>query len=204
MFLDHSLDPTLRSELIRRVKGLDLNPFEEGMDTEAQLARDQYAALRAYATAPDGLERKLDRDRAKEVAHDLHSKSARVMFRLGSITTLGIYKHNDPMTPELLAEVDRQRRFAWHQRFLEEVIGSRAQPEVAYNIEQIQHSLDAVTEIAEESDDFRARSEQLVRRVLAQTSDVGMRQLCQNCLQKLALQRMPKPAAPLTAGGAGQ
>jgi hypothetical protein len=203
LFLDDSLEPTLRRELLHRVGGLGLNPFEEDMDTEAQLARDQYAALRAYATASDGLSRKLEQSRSKEVAHHIHSQPALAMLRVASITTFGIYRHRDSMTTELLAQVDRQRRFAWHKRFLEEVLGSTSQPEVAYNVEQVQRSLEAITIIGQESDDFRARSEQLVRLVLAQTSDDGMRQRCYECLQKLALHRVTKPAPIVTAGGSG-
>lgn len=200
LFLDDSLNPTLRQELLRRVDGLGLNPFEDGMETEARLAREQYAALLKHAAAPDGLALRLERTRAKEVAHRLHSTPSLAMFRMASIASLGIYRHNDRMTPELLAEVDRQRRFAWHKRFLEEVIGSTPQPEVAYNVDQLQRSLDAVTQIAEESATYRASSEELVRRVLAQTSDEGMRRLCYECLQKLAFHGTVKPAAVVSAG----
>src|SRR5438093_54357 len=115
------------------------------METEAQLARDQYAALRSYAAAPEGLARKLDRTRSKEIAQHVHSKPALAMLRVASISTLGIYRHSERMSPELLAQVDRQRRFAWHKRFLEQVIDSTPQPEVAYNVEQVQRSLDAIT-----------------------------------------------------------
>ena len=59
------------------------------------------------------------------------------------MATLGIYKHKDSMTPELLADMKRQRSFAWHKRFLEEVLGSSPRPEIAYNIEHVRHSIDA-------------------------------------------------------------
>lgn len=203
LYLDDSLDPTLRRELMHRVDGLGLNPFEEGVDTEAQLARDQYAALVAYAAAPDGLARKLERTRSKEVAHRIHSKPALAMMRVASITTLGIYRHTDRMTAELLSEVDRQRRFAWNKRFLEQAIGSTPHPEVAYNIERLQRSLDAITQIGEESEDFRGRSEALVRRVLGKTSDDGMRRRCYDCLRRLALHTVPKPTPSVSAGGDG-
>ena len=200
-----SLDPKLRAELLRRVDSLGINPFEDGINTEAQLAREQYAALRAYATAPDGLARKIERARSNELVHRLHSGRQIAMYRLATVTTFGIYRHTDHMTPKLLAQVDRQRRFAWHKRFLEQVIDSTPRAEVAYNVDKVQRSLDAITEIAQESDDFRAASEEIVRRVMAQTSDDGMRQRCYECLQRLAM-KTPKPAAPpvLTAGGDDQ
>lgn len=204
LFLDQTLDPRLRVELLRHVDGLGLNPFEDGIDTEAQLARDQYAALRAYAAAPDGQARKLERTRAKEVAHHIHSTGALAMLRVASITSLGLYRHSDRMTPELLAEVDRQRRFAWNKRFLEGVIGSTPQPEVAYNVDQLQRALDAVTEIGHGSPEYRARSEELVRRVLGRTSDDGMRRRCYEYLEKLAMQKGPQVVSSVSAGGDGR
>jgi hypothetical protein len=197
LFLDESLDPTLRRDLARRIDGLGLNPFEDSIETEAQLARDQYSALRAYAAAPNGLAQKLDRARAREVARQFHSQPALVMIRVASITTLGLYKHNDKMTPELLADLDRQRRFAWHRRFLEEAINSTPQPEVTYNIDQMRRSVDAITQIGQDSEQYRASSQELVRRVLAQTADNTMRQRCVECLQKLASQ---KPAVQAVVG----
>ena len=202
--LDASLDPKLRRELLRRAEGLGLNPFEDGVETEAQLARDQYAALRAYATAPNGLARKLDAGRSREIAHRVHSAPALAFLRLTSLATLGIYKHKEPMTPVLLASLDRQRRFAWHKRFLEEVIDSSPRPEIAYNIEHVQRSLDAITEIGQNSDEFRETGEELVRRVLAQTSDDATRRLCVNCLARLAVQKRARIETPIpvTSGGA--
>jgi hypothetical protein len=206
--LDASLDPALRRELLRRAEGLALNPFEDGVGTEAQLARDQYAALRAYATAPNGLAKKLDADRSREVAHRLHSTPALAFFRLTSVATLGIYKHKETMTPELLADLNRQRRFAWHKRFLEDVVGSTPRPEIAYNIEHVQRSIDAIAQIGQESGEFREASEDLVRRVLARTSDDATRQLCVNCLERLTSQTRPRIEAPdtvspkATSGGA--
>jgi hypothetical protein len=103
------------------------------------------------------------------------------------------------MTPDILAELDRQRRFAWHKRFLERVIDSTPRTEVAYNTEQVQRSLDAIADIAEQDAFFRGAGEELVRRVLAQTSDEQTRRRCYECLEKLA---MLKPGVA-AAGNAG-
>jgi hypothetical protein len=195
--LDASLDPKLRRELLRRAEGLGLNPFEDGVETEAQLARDQYAALRVYAAAPNGLAKKLDAGRSREIARRVHTAPALAFLRLTSIATLGIYKHKETMTPMLLASLDRQRRFAWNRRFLEDVVDSSPRPEIAHNIEQVRHSLDAITEIGQNSGEFREASEDLVRRVLALTSDDATRRLCVDCLARLAVpsrDRLPVPS----------
>ncbi len=192
LYFDDSLDPKLRAELLRRTGGLGLNPFEASMATEAQLARDQYAALRAYAVSPDGLAKKLARARSAEVARLLHTKGQLAWYRTASIASLGIYRHTDPMTPQLLADVDLQRRFAWNKRFLEQVIGSTPKAEVAYNMDQVQQSLDAIAEIGRQNPDYRQPSEQLVRRVLSQTSDSDMRRRCAECLQRIGSGAAPK------------
>ena len=203
LFLDNSLDPRLRADLLHRIDGLGLNPFEDSMQTEAQLARDQYTALRAYATSPKGLERKLDRGRAREIAKQVHSEHALVMYRIATIGSFGIYRHSDPMTPELLADIDRRRRFAWNKRLLEQMVDSGPEPEVAYNVDQMQRSLDVITQIGEEDADLRASSEALVRRIQAKTSDEAMRRTCADCLQRLATLKMPPQSAdrslPVTA-----
>ena len=198
LFLDDSLDPKLRSYLLSRVSGLALNPFEDDMKTEAALAREQYAALRAYVLSPEGLARKVDRARSREIASRIHSKGQIALYRAATISTLGLYRHTDRMTPELLAQVDRQRRFAWHKRFLEQVIDSTPPAEVAYDTEQVQRSIEVVTTIGAEDATLRASSEALVRRVLAQTDDESTRRRCFECLQKLALIK-PTPVA----GGTG-
>jgi hypothetical protein len=199
LFLDDSLDPKLRHELLRRVDGYGLNPFEDGINEEAKLAREQYAALRTYVLSPDGLSRKVDRARSREIASRVHSGPALAFLRVASISTLGLYRHTERMTPDILAELDRQRRFAWHKRFLERVIDSTPRTEVAYNTEQVQRSLDAIADIAEQDAFFRGAGEELVRRVLAQTSDEQTRRRCYECLEKLA---MLKPGVAAT-GNAG-
>lgn len=205
LMLDDKLDPRLRADLLRRVDKVGINPFQDNAATEERLAREQYAALRAWAASPNGLARKVDQARSREIAHELHSRPARVMLRMASISTFGIYRHTERVTPVLLADIDRQRRFAWHKRFLEQVVQSSPRPEVAYDIEQVQRSLDAVTEIGEESKEFRASSEDLLRRVLAQTSDEITRRRCYECLQKLELALLRSPAvtsaAAADAGG---
>ncbi len=204
LFLDSSLDPRLRADLLRRINGLGLNPFEDSMQTEAQLARDQYAALRAYAFSPSGLERKLDRDRSREIAKELHSKTELAMYRVATISSFGIYRHTEHFTPELLADIDRRRRFAWNKRLLEQMIDTSPAPEVAFDVDQMQRSLDVVTQIGEEDADLRVSSEELVRRVQSKTSDEEMRRVCADCLQRLATLKMPpqKLAQPTAAASA--
>ena len=69
---DSSLDPALKMELQRRLDHLALNPRENDVSHEANLAREQYAALLQYADSPRGAA-KLERDRRKELEADTQS-----------------------------------------------------------------------------------------------------------------------------------
>ena len=65
--LNDSIDPKLREEVNGRLENLSLNPFENDLKAEANLARQQYDALVAFAKRPDGLAAKLERDRRVEL-----------------------------------------------------------------------------------------------------------------------------------------
>src|SRR4029078_7249822 len=65
--LNTSMDPELRSELSGRLETVSLNPFENDMDAEANIALQQYDALMAFAKDPNGLAAKIERDRRAEL-----------------------------------------------------------------------------------------------------------------------------------------
>ena len=64
--LNQSLDPELREQIGNRLEKVSLNPMENDLQAEAKVANQQYQALLADAKRPDGLPRKLDRDRRSE------------------------------------------------------------------------------------------------------------------------------------------
>ena len=64
--LTNSMDPELRAEVNGRLEKVSLNPFENDLEAEAKVARQQYAALVAYAQDPKGLTARLERDRRAE------------------------------------------------------------------------------------------------------------------------------------------
>ena len=57
--LNDSIDPKLREEVNGRLENPSLNPFENDLKAEANLARQQYEALVTFAKRPDGLAAKL-------------------------------------------------------------------------------------------------------------------------------------------------
>ncbi|HYH84573.1 MAG TPA: hypothetical protein VEX60_03765, partial [Pyrinomonadaceae bacterium] len=157
--LDATLDRGLRDEIEKRLESVSLNPLENDLEAEARLAREQYAALVAYAKKPDGLPARLDRDRRAEMVALEHGGAERVLLRSASILSFGLYKHREKAAPEVVRHaLDGERRLAFHQRFLQEVAKSSPLVEVVWNIEDVRRSLRFVAEAGERGDARAARA----------------------------------------------
>ncbi|HZB46638.1 MAG TPA: hypothetical protein VE360_15390 [Pyrinomonadaceae bacterium] len=181
--LDASLDPSLREEIGARLERVSLNPLENDLEAEAKLARDQYAALVAYAARPDGLPSRLDRARREEMVALEHGKTERVLLRFARVLSLGLYRHREHATPEeQRAALDRERQLAYHRRFLREVSKSAPLVEVAWNIEDVRRSLRFVSEQGAGADAATAGA---AARIFAQTGDEETRRLCLNSLYRI-------------------
>jgi hypothetical protein len=111
--LDHALTPELRRDLLERLEILGVNPLDQSVFQEMQIAQRQYAALLKYAADPKGLAVKLDRDRSGELTTYQHTRAARTGFVLARFATLGIYKHHESQkNGSLLTALDQYRRTA--------------------------------------------------------------------------------------------
>jgi hypothetical protein len=109
--LDHSLPSELRVSLQKRLEIMGVNPLEESVFDQMDIARRQYEKLQAYAADPKGISARLDRDRAAELTAAQHGPAARVGFALARVATLGIFKHREPEQGDaLLAALDHIRR----------------------------------------------------------------------------------------------
>ncbi|MBC7930984.1 MAG: hypothetical protein H7Z38_10525 [Rubrivivax sp.] len=181
--LDATLDRGLRDEIEKRLESVSLNPLENDLDAEARLAREQYAALIAYAKKPDGLAARLDRDRRAEMVPLEHGGAARVLLRSANILSFGRYKHREKAAPEIVRQtLDDERRLAFHKRFLQEVAKSSPLVEVVWNIEDVRRSLRFVAEAGERGD---ARAARTAAKIFAQTKDPETRRLCIDCLYRI-------------------
>jgi hypothetical protein len=180
--LNASLDPELRDEISRRLERVSLNPLENGMQMEAKLARQQYAALMDYARRPDGLSARLARDRRAEMVPLKHGKTEQVLFRLANLASFGLYTKRVQPTPDMRAQLDTNRRLAYHKRFLREVAKSSPQVEVVWNIEEVRRSLRFVSQNGAQGDAQMARA---TARIFAQTLDEETRQLCLQSLYRI-------------------
>ena len=180
--LSESLDPQLRNEISSRLERVSLNPLENSLEAEAQLARDQYAALMAYAKRPDGLPAQLDRDRREEMVPLKHGRAAQAFLRLANVLSFGLYTHRETSTPELQAQLDNKRQLAFHERFLREVGKSSPQIEVAWNIDDVRRSLRF---IAEHDSLATGRTASVTARIFSRTQDEETRALALNGLYRI-------------------
>ncbi|HYV61897.1 MAG TPA: hypothetical protein VE958_04455 [Bryobacteraceae bacterium] len=176
--LDGGIDPALRADLQRRLEILGVNPLEENVFEETEIAERQYDALLRYAADPKGLPARLERDRNAELATHRHGIPARTGLRMAKWFSLGVYSHHEmPDSTSLVAAVGRERRAERQIRFLETVAKSSPQPEVAWNLAEVRR---AVNELILTG--VPARSAQVVSRLMQQTDDAEIRELCARAL----------------------
>jgi hypothetical protein len=180
--LNESLDPELRKEISHRLERVSLNPLENDLEAEAQLAREQYAALLAYAKRPDGLAQKLNRDRRAEMVPLEHGKTEQILFRLANILSFGTYTHREKATPEMEENLDLARRLTYHTRFLRQVAKSGSQVDVSWNLDEVRRSLQF---IAEHGAGVGSRTVSATAKIFASSQDVETRRLCLESLTRM-------------------
>lgn len=173
--LDESLEPGLKEEVSRHIDHSGINPMENGVDTDSQIAVKQYANLLAYARRPDGLSKKILNDRLEEMARIKHSRPARVLLTVASVFTLGLYRHRESETPYLIAQMDRRRQLDFHERFLRQVAFASVGPEVDSNMEQLRRSLDFIAQNGAAADEKTSRA---LARIFAVSRTEDTRDLC--------------------------
>lgn len=139
--LDEHLDAEFREVIGERLESVRLNPLGNDVDTERLIARTQYQNLMRYASDPNGLPARLERDRREEMVKFVHDKKARAFFKAANILSLGMYSHRETPTPELLAQMDTRRQLNYHERIIREVAANSARPEVDSDVEQLRRSM---------------------------------------------------------------
>jgi hypothetical protein len=182
---DDSLDPELRREVEDKLQGLGLNPLGVSLKSETEMARRQHAALLEWTASPDGLAKELQRDRSRELVPLKHSRGARILFKLAHIGSLGLYSHGEDVTEGGLEVLDLHRRFAFQKRFLEQVLASGPQPEVAWNAEQVGQAVNAMSELGRQGRKVRSAAVKLLSELMRKTGDEWIRQQCVEGLQRL-------------------
>ena len=172
LLLGSGLNPALEDELGRRLDALSLNPIRETQQTETQIAREQFAALVAYAESPKGLPERLSRDRRAEMTRLVHRRPARTLLATANIATLGLYHHREASNPALLALLEEHRRLEDNMQFVRQALTSSPRVEVATNMEKLRR---AVRDLSASTSDSAAERARLLGRLVLQTGDVEAR-----------------------------
>src|SRR5258705_11106727 len=180
--LTNSLQPELRNEVNGRLEKIALNPFENDLDAEANVAREQYEALIAYAGKPEGLAAEVERDRRAEMVSLEHGQAAQLAFRLANIFSFGRYVHREQLTTEMRDRLDIARRLDYHTKFLQHVSRSSAEIDIAWNLEEVKRSLHFM---AEHGAGVGAHAVSAAARIFARTKDNETRRACLYSLSRI-------------------
>jgi hypothetical protein len=176
--LDDSINPGLRADLQRRLEILGVNPLEQNVFEETEIAERQYDALMRYAADPEGLPARLERDRNAEMATYRHGFPTRAGLRLAKWVSLGIYSHREMKdNASLEAAIGRERRAIRQIRFLETVAQSSPRPEVVWNIAAVRRAVNDLIATG-----VPPGATQVVSRIMQQTGDAEIRALCERAL----------------------
>lgn len=176
--VDTALDPALKMELLRRVDHLALNPRENEVSRESELAREQYAALLNWAESPRG-EAKLERDRRKELEADTESRGRRLELSFARLFTRG--PHVDPEQPDsvLRAQLDTYRSSAYHMQFLDRVLASSPSPDVVWDPAAISRSISALAPEAP----AEPKAQNLITQICSRSTDADLLVTCSRALK---------------------
>lgn len=180
--INQSLDPELRDEIGSRLERVSLNPMENDLKAEAKLAVEQYRALLEYAKQPDGLPKKLDRDRRVEMVALEHSRPEKIFFRAANILSFGKYIHREKPQPDVAARLDVSRQLAYHTRFLREVARSSPQVDVTWNLDEVRRSLKY---IADNASVAGGKSATAAAEIFIRTRDDEARRFCLDSLSRM-------------------
>ena len=144
--LTDSLDPELRAQVNGRLERVSLNPFENDLEAEINVARRQYEALVAYARDPQGLAARIERDRRTELTPLEHGGAAEFGFRLMNVLTFGKYVHREELSDNMVERLDISRRVSHHTKFLQQVAKSKAAIDVGFDLDEVRRSLHFIAE----------------------------------------------------------
>lgn len=180
--LNASLEPDFRDEISRRLEKVSLNPLENDLQAEAEIARRQYENLMNWARRPDGLAARVERDRRLEMARLTDGGAKRMLYSAANALSLGLYTRRVKATPERRAALDVQRQLEYHERFLLETAQHSAQPEIDGDIERVRRSLAFV---AENGDRAQKKTARAVSKIFRMTADERARELAIKSLYRI-------------------
>jgi hypothetical protein len=180
--LNTSMEPELRSEVSGRLETISLNPFENDLNAEANIATQQYIALLAYAKDPNGLAERLERDRRAEMLPLEHGDKAQLAFRVLNVLSFGKYVHREELTDDMPNRLDIARRLQYHTSFLQQIAKSTAEVDITWNLADVRRSLHFIAEHGSEAGSTTAA---VTSKIFARTKDTETRRACLDSLSRI-------------------
>ena len=180
--LNTSMEPELRSQVGAEVEKISLNPFENDLNAEANIAVQQYNALVAYAKDPQGLAAKLERDRRAELTPLEHGDKARFAFSVLNVLSFGKYVHREELTTDMEDRLDIARRLQYHTNFLQQVAKSSAEIDITWNLDDVRHSIRFIATHGSEAGSNAATA---TGKIFARTQDDETRRACLDSLSRI-------------------
>ena len=180
--LNNSLEPELRDEIGGRLETISLNPFENDLNAEANVALEQYANLLAFARDPNGLAARLEQDRRAEMMPLEHGRNARIALRALNVLTFGKYVHREERTSDMEERLDIARRLQYHTNFLQQIAKSTAEVEITSNLNDVLKSLRFIADHGAEAD---AKAASATAKIFSRTKDEETRRACLDSLSRI-------------------
>jgi len=175
--LDRTLEPTLRSDMVQRVKSLAMNPLETAPEHELLAAHAHFEGL--LRAAEDGrLQGIVDKDRRAELAAYGQSRPRMLWDSFLHAASFGGYTHRAPAEPSTLAQLDVLRRAQFQLDFLDRLAEKGTAPEVSFEIDQIRRSVAELERLAPLTglEKLQQHAAETLERLQSQSLDQGLQQ----------------------------
>ncbi len=127
----------------------------------------RYESLLAWARSPDGLPRRIEKDRGRELARVLHPTKAR-WLKAFTIASAGLYRYREPLSPERLALLDSERRLATAADVVEAACAAGPRVDVGADFDSVRRSAYKLASVESVNPSMRKRAERLLRALAEQ------------------------------------
>ena len=186
--LDPSVSFQLHEQTKRKVASVSVNPLDNTF-VNAQWSQRQYQELLSLLQQSGKGEQLLRCQREAEARSLLHGRGEQTLLTMARLLTFGLYRHREELSPELEVKLAQRRRMDYHLQILRQATRQAAQTEVVWDLQHLQHSLEALVQLNGSMDKKVAGT---VAQLLNRTQSEELRLLCRQ-----SLQRIQSPQPPL-------
>jgi hypothetical protein len=196
---DSGLSAPMQFEIAARLERVAGNPLENDVEVELELARTQYEAVLNYASQPGGLPAQIDLDRRSELVGSSHSGAVKGLFKAAEIATFGIFKHREPVSPNLRKQLATQRRNESHLEFLRNAARSGPKIEIEWETERVRSSLQYIVSSTVSQKEVAS----LAVAIFSNSADESLKRACLDALSGLDPSISANALAKLRVSGGG-